>query len=117
MGDQVFGIHSPMKPNGSWAEFYCTNENYVMHNPEHLTFKEAVACAQAGLVSFDTIMLKNNLTENQLCLIIGASGGIGSLAVQFAKQCGAYVIAVCSVRNVPLLKSIEADEVIDYTSV
>jgi len=117
VGDHVFGIHSPTRPDGPWAEFCSTSENYVMHKPDHLSLKEAVACAQAGLVSFDTIMLKNNLAKNQKCLIIGASGGIGSLAVQFAKQCGAYVIAVCSARNASLVKSIGADEVIDYTSI
>lgn len=116
-GDHVFGIHSPTTPGGPWAEFCCTHEGYVMHKPDYLTFKDAVACAQAGLVSFDAILRKNNLDKNQKCMIIGASGGIGSMAVQFAKQCGAHVMAVCSARNASLVKSIGADEIIDYTSI
>jgi NADPH:quinone reductase-like Zn-dependent oxidoreductase len=116
-GDLVFGIHSPTTPGGPWAEFCCTHEDYVMHKPDHLPLDEAPACAQAGLVAFDAVMLKNSLERGQKCLVVGASGGIGSLAIQFAKQCGAYTIAVCSKRNAPLAKSLGADEVIDYTSI
>lgn len=109
-------VYTPSKRNGPWAEYYCTHEDYLMHRPSYLTPQEAVACAQAGLVACSTIVQKDRLETNQKCLIVGASGGIGTLAIQMAKQCGAYVIAVCSEKNSSLVKSLGADEVIDYTS-
>lgn len=116
VGDKVFGIHSPTKRNGPWAEYCCAHEDYLIPKPSYLTHQEAAACAQAGLVACSSIVQKDRLKKNQKCLIVGASGGIGTLAIQMAKQRGAYVIAVCSEKNASLVKSLGADEVIDYTS-
>ncbi len=116
VGDKVFGIHPPTERNGPWAEYCCTHEDYLMPRPSYLTPQEAAACAQAGLVACSTIVQNDRLKKNQRCLIVGASGGIGTLAIQMAKQRGAYVIAVCSERNASLVKSLGADEVVDYTS-
>jgi NADPH:quinone reductase-like Zn-dependent oxidoreductase len=117
VGDKVFGIHPPTKRTGPWAEYCCTHEDYLIPRPGYLTPQEGAACAQAGLVASSTIVQKDRLEENQKCLIVGASGGIGTLAIQMAKQRGAYVVAVCSEKNASLVKSLGADEVIDYTAI
>ena len=116
VGDNVFGVHPPTNRNGAWAEYCCTHEDYLLPKPSYLTPQEAAACAQAGLVACSTIVQKDRLEKDQKCLIVGASGGIGTLAIQMAKQRGAYVIAVCSEKNASLVKSLGGDEVIDYTS-
>ncbi len=117
VGDKVFGIHPPTERNGPWAEYCCTHEDYLLLRPSYLTPQEAAACAQAGLVACSTIVQKGRLKRDQKCLIVGASGSIGTLAIQMAKQRGAYVIAVCSERNISLVRSLGADEVIDYASI
>ncbi|PCI24254.1 hypothetical protein COB57_05375 [Candidatus Peregrinibacteria bacterium] len=116
-GDAVFGsVGFPIKKNGAWAEYCSINEKFLMKKPEYLSFPQAAACAGSGMVATCAIAQCCNIQPNDTVLIIGASGGVGSLAVQIAKQKRAYVIAVCSKKNEALVKSIGANRVIDYHS-
>jgi NADPH:quinone reductase-like Zn-dependent oxidoreductase len=117
VGDSVFGgSGSPLKRKGAWAEYCCTKEKILIRKPDYLTHSEAAACALAGVVAYAAVIQGCNLQKRHRILIVGASGGIGTLAVQMAIQQGAYVIAVCSKKNKALVESLGADEVIDYTS-
>jgi NADPH:quinone reductase-like Zn-dependent oxidoreductase len=117
IGDSVFGsINTPAKRYGTWATYCCTKEKYLIQKPDYLTYSEAAACAGSGVVACSAIIQGCNLERDNKVLIVGASGGVGTLAVQIAKQKGAYVIAVCSKKNEELVESLGADRVIDYTS-
>jgi len=117
VGDSVIGTPGfPLKRDGAWAEYCCAKEKFLFQKPDYLTHSEASAFAGSGVVACSVIIQRCNLQQHHKILIIGASGGIGTLAVQMAKQQGAYVIAVCSKRNKTLVKSLGADRVIDYTS-
>ena len=117
VGDSVIGSPGfPIKRDGAWAEYCCTKEKFLIQKPDYLTHSEAAACAGSGVVACSAIIQGCNLQQHHKILIIGASGGIGTLAVQMAKQRGAYVIAVCSKRNKALVESLGAHKVIDYTS-
>ena len=115
VGDSVFGtVGFPFKRNGAWAEYCCVKEDFLLRKPDYLTHPEAAAFAGSGMVC-SSIIQGCNLQNHHKVLIIGASGGVGTLAVQMAKQKGAYVIAVCSKKNKVLVESLGADEVLDYT--
>lgn len=116
VGDSVFGVSGfPFKRNGAWAEYCCVKEDLLLKKPDYLSYSEAVACAGSDMVSA-AIIQNCNLQKHHRVLIIGASGGVGTLVVQMAKQTGAYIISVCSNKNIALVKSLGSDEVIDYTS-
>ncbi len=116
VGDAVFGVSGfPLKRNGAWAEYCCVKEDMLLKKPDYLSHSEAVACAGSGMVSA-SIMQSCHLKKHHRVLVIGASGGVGTLFVQMAKQTGAYIISVCSHKNRELVKSLGSDEVIDYTS-
>ena len=106
-GDEVFGWCA-----GSFAEVACASEDALALKPANLTFEQAAAVPMAGLVALEAL---HNVRAGQTVLINGASGGIGTFAVQIAKSLGADVTGVCSTRNVELVRSIGADRVIDYT--
>ena len=109
VGDAVFGAR-----RGSFAEYIAVPAARVMRKPGNLTFEEAAAVPVAGLTALQG--LKNGrLHAGERLLINGASGGIGTFAVQIGKLLGAHVSGVCSTRNVDLMRSIGADQVIDYT--
>ena len=117
VGDSVFGSPGfPLKREGAWAEYCCSKERFLIRKPDYLTHSEAAACAGAGMVACAAVIQGCNLQQHHKILIIGASGGIGTLAVQMAKQQGAYVIAVCSKKNKALVESLGAHKVVDYTS-
>ena len=110
-GDEVFGGR-----NGALAEYITVREaGPVVLKPANLTFEQAAAVPVAALTALQGLRDKGKLQPGQTVLINGASGGVGTFAVQIAKALGATVTGVCSTRNVELVKSIGADHVIDYT--
>lgn len=109
-GDEVFGAS-----NGSYAEYATASEDSLALKPANLTFAEAAAVPMAGLVALQALRDHAHVRPGQHVLINGASGGIGSFAVQIAKVLGARVTAVCSTGNVDLVRSLGADDVVDYT--
>ncbi len=110
LGDEVFGWC-----NGSFAGYAAASEERLALKPANLTFEQAAAVPMAGLVAFQALRDHGGVRAGQKVLINGASGGIGTFAVQIAKALGAEVTGVCSTRNVELVRSIGADHVIDYT--
>lgn len=110
VGDEVFG--SGM---GGFGEYACLGENTAVHKPANLTFEQAAAVPVAGLTALQALRKQGQIQDGQHILINGASGGVGTFAVQIAKALGAHVTGVCSGKNVEMVRSIGADHVIDYT--
>jgi NADPH:quinone reductase-like Zn-dependent oxidoreductase len=108
-GDEVFGGR-----DGAFAEYVCSR-NGVARKPANLSFEEAAAVPVAALTALQGVRDKGRLEPGQKVLINGASGGVGTFAVQIAKALGADVTAVCSTRNVEQAESLGADRVVDYT--
>jgi NADPH:quinone reductase-like Zn-dependent oxidoreductase len=110
-GDEVFGAK-----NGAVADYICVKaDRGVVRKPGNVTFEQAGSVAIAGLTALQGLRDKGHIQVGQKVLINGASGGVGTFAVQIAKAFGAEVTGVCSTRNVDLVKSLGADHVIDYT--
>src|ERR1700730_16560766 len=110
-GDDVFGGRG-----GAFAEYVCRRaEGAVALKPANITFEQAAAVNIAGITALQAIRDKGKVQAGQKVLINGASGGVGTFAVQIAKSFGADVTGVCSTRNVDLVRSLGADHVIDYT--
>jgi NADPH:quinone reductase-like Zn-dependent oxidoreductase len=110
-GDEVFGAK-----NGAVADYICVKaDRAVVMKPSNITFEQAGSVAVAGLTALQGLRDKGHIQSGQKVLINGASGGVGTFAVQIAKAFGADVTAVCSTHNLDLVKSIGADRVIDYT--
>lgn len=109
-GDEVFGWCK-----GSFAEYVCAAEDNLVRKPAHLTFEQAAGVPMAGFVALQALRDMGKVQPGHKVLINGASGGIGTFAVQIAKTLGAEVTGVCSTRNVALVRSIGADHAIDYT--
>src|ERR687889_994357 len=109
-GDEVFGIGK-----GSYAEYVCALEDKLAHKPENLTFEQAGVVAIMGSTALQALRDHGKVRPAQEVLIIGASGGVGTYAVQIAKAFGAHVTGVCSTAKVEMVRSIGADKVIDYT--
>ena len=112
-GDEVFGWCGGL--GGAFAEYAAASEEALAPKPTNLSFEQAAAVAMAGLVALQALRDHGNVRAGQGVLINGASGGVGTFAVQIAKALGAEVTGVCSTRNVELVRSIGADHVIDYT--
>ncbi len=110
LGDEVFGGRS-----GALAEYVCARARSVAVKPAQLTFEEAAAVPTSALTALQGLRDRGQLQPGQKVLINGASGGVGTFAVQIAKALGAEVTAVCSTTNVDLMRSIGADHVVDYT--
>jgi NADPH:quinone reductase-like Zn-dependent oxidoreductase len=110
VGDHVFGV----KGFGAHAEFVCIRESAPLaHKPAGMTFEEAAAiCDGAGLAL--ACLRKADVRKGQSIVVYGASGSVGTAAVQLAKHFGAHVTAVCNTKNVELVRSLGADEVVDY---
>jgi len=111
-GDDVFGGRSGT--SGSFAEYVCAQKG-IARKPANLTFEEAAAVPVAALTALQGLRDHGQLQPGQKVLVNGASGGVGTFAVQIAKALGADVTAVCSTRNVEQARSLGADDVIDYT--
>ncbi len=109
-GDEVFGIGK-----GSFAEFVAAREDKLALKPSNLTFEQAAAVPFSGLAALRGLCDVGRLEAGQNVLIVGASGGVGTHAVQIAKALGADVTGVCSTGKMDLVRSIGADHVIDYT--
>ena len=110
LGDEVFGAWT-----GSFAEYATVPENRVALKPANRSFEEAAAIPVAAITALQGLRDTGHIHTGQKVLINGASGGVGSFAVQFAKAFGAEVTGVCSTRNLDMVRSIGADHVIDYT--
>lgn len=113
-GDEVFGDLSGCG-FGAFAEYVCVLENALVPKPTRLSFEEAAAVPTAALTALQSLRDKGQIQPKQNVLINGASGGVGTFAVQIAKSFGAEVTGVCSTRNLDMVRSIGADHVIDYT--
>ncbi len=111
VGDEVFGWGT-----GSYAEYAAVGEDALAPKPANLTFAEAASVPMAALVALQAVRDHGKVGPGSRVLINGASGGIGTFAVQIAKALGAEVTGVCSTGNLDLVRSIGADHVIDYTT-
>jgi NADPH:quinone reductase-like Zn-dependent oxidoreductase len=109
-GDEVFGAGT-----GTLAEYAVASEDTLVAKPANLSFEQAAAVPVAGLTALQGLRDKGRLQPGQQVLVNGASGGVGTFAVQVAKALGAEVTGVCSTRNVALVGSLGADRVIDYS--
>lgn len=109
-GDDVFGTC-----RGAFAEYACASESDVVAKPDDVTFEQAASIPVAAVTALQGLRDKGRIRPGQRVLINGAAGGVGTFAVQVAKWLGADVTAVCSTRNVDMVRSLGADRVVDYT--
>ena len=109
-GDKVFASY-----NGTLAEYACASEDKFAILPANLTFEQAAAVPSAAMAALHALRDQAKVRPGQKVLINGASGGVGTFAVQIAKSLGAEVTGVCSKRNADMVRSIGADHIIDYT--
>jgi NADPH:quinone reductase-like Zn-dependent oxidoreductase len=114
VGDDVFG-ELPLDALGSFAEYVCAPEELLALKPTKLTFEQAAAVPLAAFTALQGLRNKGQIQPGQTVLINGASGGVGTFAVQIAKSFGTEVTGVCSTQNLEMVRSIGADHVIDYT--
>ena len=111
VGDEVFGIGK-----GSFAQYAAAREDKLAIKPASLTFEQAAVVPISGLTAIQALRDAGKVQSSQSVLIIGASGGVGSWAVQIAKAFGAQVTGVCSTAKIDLVRELGADHVIDYTT-
>ena len=111
-GDEVFAEVD----DGGFAEYISFPERMLAHKPGNLTFEQAAAVPMTGLTALQALRDRGRIVAGQRVLINGASGGVGTMAVQIAKSFGAEVTGVSSTRNLDLVRSIGADHVVDYTT-
>jgi NADPH:quinone reductase-like Zn-dependent oxidoreductase len=114
VGDDVFGCLS-LNEMSSFAEYVCAREDALALKPARMTFEQAAAVPLAAFTALQGLRDGGQIRSGQKVLINGASGGVGTFAVQIAKSFGAEVTGVCSTRNLAMVRSIGADHVIDYT--
>jgi NADPH:quinone reductase len=117
-GDEVFGSSwtGPRTTRGTFAELTALPASSLIRKPEGLSFEDAAASVMSGLTAMTAMQASGKVTGGTRVLINGASGGVGTFAVQMARSLGAEVTGVCSARNFDLVKSLGADHVIDYTA-
>jgi NADPH:quinone reductase-like Zn-dependent oxidoreductase len=112
-GDEVFGAKG--FAGGGFTEYVCAREEELAPKPANVSFESAAAVPIAGVTALQGLRDKGGIKSGQKVLVDGASGGVGTFAIQIAKSFGAEVTAVCSTRNMEIARSIGADHVIDYT--
>ncbi len=111
VGDEVYG----QKAAGAFAEYLTIGQEYLVAKPSNLTFEQAAAMPLAGTTALQAMRDHGEVQAGQTVLINGASGGVGTFAVQIAAHLGAEVTGVCSTRNVEMVRSLGASHVVDYT--
>ncbi|MFF3456721.1 NAD(P)-dependent alcohol dehydrogenase [Streptomyces sp. NPDC002730] len=109
-GDEVFGTCA-----GSYAEYACARQDKFAPKPANVTFEQAAAVPSSAFAALQGLRRSAQVQAGQKVLVIGAGGGVGTFAVQLAKEFGANVTGVCSTKKTDLVRSIGADDVIDYT--
>ncbi|HKP52961.1 MAG TPA: NAD(P)-dependent alcohol dehydrogenase [Chloroflexia bacterium] len=109
-GDEVFGAK-----RGALGEYVCALEKYLVLKPANITFEQAAAVPVAAVTALQAVRDKGQIKPGQRVLVNGASGGVGTFTVQIAKAFGADVTAVCSTKNLEMVRSIGANHVVDYT--
>jgi len=110
-GDEVYGFG-----HGAFAEYVAVGQDRLARKPANLTFEQAAAVPLAAVTALQGVREHGRLESGQRVLIVGASGGIGTFAVQMARGVGAHVTGVCSSRHVEFVRELGADQVIDYTA-
>lgn len=113
LGDEVFGTN---KVAGGFAEYICVVEDLMLAKPANVSFEDAASVPGAGVTALQCLQKYGELQSGETVLMNGASGGVGTFAVQIAKDMGATVTGVCSTSNLDMVRSLGADEVIDYTN-
>ena len=113
IADEVF-VFAPIDQQGTYAQYVVVDANLVTHKPKTLTMNESAGVPLAAVTAWQSLFDEGKLSSGQRVLIIGASGGVGGFAVQIAKASGAHVIACSSGKNAAYVKSLGADEFIDY---
>lgn len=117
VGDEVYAYaRRPEVKWGTFAEYMVIPDSYLALKPENLSAEEAAGIPLAGLTAYQSLYEAGSLQENQTVLILGASGGVGSFAIQLAKERGAKVIGVASEKNHSFMKDLGADYTVDYKS-
>jgi NADPH:quinone reductase-like Zn-dependent oxidoreductase len=114
VGDEVLGILGPKPGRGAWAQYCCLPAATALKKPSGYRFEEAAAVAVAGKTAANAVT-SAGLQPGQTALVVGASGGIGSIIVQILKLQGVQIIGVCSGRNAALVGSLGAETIVDYT--
>ena len=109
-GDEVYGTS-----RGAFAEYACAREDRLAPKPANLTFEQAAVVPHGGFAALQALRDHGKVQPGQKVLIVGASGAVGSVAVQLAKAFGAEVTGVCSTSKVDMVRALGADHVIDYT--
>ncbi len=113
-GDEVLGYGTPSN-RGTYAQYFIIDANQLAHKPKNVSFPEAAGLGLTGTTAWEAIFEAGGLKAGETILILAGSGGVGSMAIQLAKNIGAKVITTTSTRNVDYVKSLGANEVIDYT--
>ena len=115
VGDEVYGyLRRPTVQRGTFAQYLVVPEGYLAARPENLKWEEAGGIPLAGLTAYQALFSAGHLQAGQTVLILGASGGVGSFAIQLAKHKGAKVVAVASAKNAAFMKDLGADFTVDY---
>ncbi|ARS35425.1 NADP-dependent oxidoreductase [Pontibacter actiniarum] len=115
VGDEVYAYaRRPVVQHGTFAEYIVIPESYLAARPQRISWEEAAGIPLVGLTAYQSLYDAGQLLEGQTVLILGASGGVGSLGIQLAKVKGARVIGVASEKNHAFMKELGADETIDY---
>jgi len=116
VGDEIYAyVRSSTIKNGSFAEFICFEAQHVSLTPAKITLKESAAIPLAGLTAWQSLFEAAQLKENESILILGGAGGVGGMAIQFAKHMGAQVITTASLAKHPYVRDLGAEHPIDYT--
>ncbi|QHL89255.1 zinc-binding dehydrogenase [Nibribacter ruber] len=114
-GDEVYAYaRRPTVQHGTFAQYLVIPESYLAHKPQNLSFEEAAGIPLVGLTAYQSLFDAGSLQAGQTVLILGASGGVGSLGIQLAKEKGATVIGVASQKNHQFMKNLGADHTVDY---